>query len=291
MKNSRMTKSVICLIGLICYIFPFFKFTCGASLPGLDYLGVASQSINLNVSGVQVFASMQFISGIIRFTEIDMPVIWWVIYLVMAWVAIPFLFMAAMGVMNLLRQDKNTRVLTIIGGAINAVLIAGVLIYFTVKPGQVPIGEASVSLSFTGAWGLWMLLVVNIAMFVLGIYQKGGAVERTAETIERDMPGGGVLVGMNGSYSGSRIPIESKTELVIGRDSTSCNLIVSGSKVSRKHCAIKYDPGMQVYRVIDYSSNGTFSGDGSRLLSNQYSTLKKGSIIYLGDQSNMFQLE
>lgn len=291
MKNSRMTKPVICLIGLICYIFPFFKFTCGASVPGLDLLGGITQSISINVSGVQVFASMQYMAGIIRFTEIDMPVIWWVIYLIMTWVAVPFLFMAAMGVMNLLRQDKTTRVLTIIGGAVNAVMIAGVLIYFTVKPGQVPFGETPVSLSFTGAWGLWLLLVVNITMFVLGIYQKSEAAVKTAEAIERKTPGGGVLVGMNGSYSGSRIPIEAKSELVIGRDSTACNLIVSGSKVSRKHCAVKYDPGMQVYRVIDYSTNGTFSGDGSRLLSNQYSTLKKGSIIYLGDQSNMFQLE
>lgn len=289
MKNSRMTKPVICLIGLLFYIFPFFKFSVGASLASLDYLEMmGNQSLNLHISGVQVFSSMQLIADIIRFTEIDMPVIWWVIYLVMAWVSIPFLFMSAMGVRNLLKQDKNTRILTIIGGAINSVMIGGVLIYFTVKPGVVPLAGAEGSLSFTGDWGLWLLLIVNIAMFVLGIYQKSEAADRITE---RETPDGGVVVGMNGSYNGSRIPITLKSELVIGRDSTACNLIVSGSKISRKHCAIKYDPGMQVYRVIDYSTNGTFSGDGTRLLSNQYTTLKKGSIIYLGDQSNMFQLE
>lgn len=290
MKNPKITKAVICLVGLICYLFPFFKFTFDASI--MDGLvgdwGAVSLGLELSISGVQTFATMQYVAEIVKFTEVDLPVIWWVIYIVMAWVAIPFILMAAMGVRNLISQDKNTKVLTIIGGALNAVMIAGVLIYFTVKPGRFSL--SGTDLSFTGAWGLWLLLIVNIAMFVLGIYQS--TEKETTESLGVSAKlEQGLLVGMNGTYNGSRIPIEEKSELILGRDSTMCNLIVNGTKVSRKHCAIKYDPGMQVYRVIDYSSNGTYEADGSRLMSNKYTSLNKGSIIYLGDQSNMFRLE
>lgn len=292
MKNLKITKAVICLVGLICYMFPFFKLTFGAFDFGGIMGGIGSSSMNISISGIQTFATMQSTAGVLKYTEINVTVVWWVIYLVMAWNAIPFALMAAMGIRNLIHQDKNTRVLTIIGGAINSVLIGGVLIYFTAKPGEISLNQISdIKISFTGAWGLWLLLIVNIAMFVLGLYQNPETSQVSYRVPQKVSGGSGVLIGMNGAYSNSRIPIEERTELTLGRDSIACNLIVNGAKISRKHCGVKYDPNMQVYRVIDYSTNGTYAGDGTRLLSNQYTQLKKGSIIYLGDQSNMFQLE
>lgn len=297
MKNPKIIKPLICLFGLFCFVLPFFSMEISTTF--ISYL---PSGISIPMTGIELFALAQIclaaasssVMGALG-TAVDAAVVY--IVLLIVWLAIPFLLMGMTGIWNLLRQDRITRIVTITTSAINSVIYGATVIYLIANP----ISVSEVSLS--GSIGLWLLLVVNIVMLVLGIYQKneeagsriidsgsGVAPAPSPSPVPVSSVETGELVGINGQYSGSTIKIEAKGELVIGRDSTSCNLIVSGAKVSRRHCAVKYDPASHTYRVIDYSSNGTYTSDGKRLLANQYTSLPKGTTIYLGDQSNMFRL-
>lgn len=295
MKNPKIVKPLICLFGLFCFVLPFFSMNVNTTF--VSYL---PSGISIPMTGIELFALAQIclaaasnsIMGALG-SAVDAAVVY--IVLLIAWLAVPFLLMGMTGVWNLLRQDRITRIVTIITSAINSVIYGVTVIYLIANP----ISISDVSLS--GSVGLWLLLVVNIVMLVLGIYQKNEEagsriIDSGSNAVSAASPDlassaeTGELVGINGQYSGSSIKIEAKGELVIGRDATSCNLIVSGAKVSRRHCAVKYDPASHTYRVIDYSSNGTYTSDGKRLLANQYTSLPRGTTIYLGDQSNMFRL-
>lgn len=296
MKNPKIVKPLICLFGLFCFVLPMFSMARHGGIDTYPPVGTTAP-----LTGAEILAWAQ-----IRLTEAASNVgsvseaadtIKVYIFLVIAWLAVPFLLLGMMGIWNMLRQDRVTRIITITSSAVNGVIYGATVIYLIANP--LNINDVSLS----GNIGLWLLLVVNIVMLVLGIYQKNEEagsriIDSGSNAVPAPAPSSapassvetGELVGINGQYSGSTIKIEAKGELVIGRDSTSCNLIVSGAKVSRRHCAVKYDPASHTYRVIDYSSNGTYTSDGKRLLANQYTSLPKGTTIYLGDQSNMFRL-
>lgn len=99
----------------------------------------------------------------------------------------------------------------------------------------------------------------------------------------------GVIVGISGQYAGAKIEVDN-ISVVLGRDSNNCQLILNGPKISRKHCSISFDSVKKVYTVIDFSSNGTFLDDGTRLKSGEINELKPGSMICIDDM-NTFMLE
>lgn len=51
----------------------------------------------------------------------------------------------------------------------------------------------------------------------------------------------------------------------IGRSQENNDLILNSVKISRHHCIIDYDSKRGQYRVVDYSSNGIYLPDGTRL--------------------------
>lgn len=53
-----------------------------------------------------------------------------------------------------------------------------------------------------------------------------------------------------------------ETPFIIGRDSNQCNLLVSGSEISRKHCHISYSRGKFV--LIDHSTNGSYLSEANK---------------------------
>jgi len=95
-----------------------------------------------------------------------------------------------------------------------------------------------------------------------------------------------------GAFAGHSFPMQRNEELLIGRDSALAHVIVTGnnSKISRKHCGIRYDEQNFRYMVTDYSTNGTFLEDNRRLVANHPTPMPKGTIIYLGNRENAFQL-
>jgi hypothetical protein len=111
--------------------------------------------------------------------------------------------------------------------------------------------------------------------------------------LRNDVIGGsarGSVTGLAGMYRGATIDIMAGEELVIGRDPVLSNLVISDNadKISRKHCGIVFDGAK--YSVTDYSSNGTFKTDGTRLMANIPTTMPRGTEIILGSKQLSFRL-
>jgi pSer/pThr/pTyr-binding forkhead associated (FHA) protein len=93
-------------------------------------------------------------------------------------------------------------------------------------------------------------------------------------------------------YSGNTFNIVADEELTIGREASECNIVLdrNADKVSRKHVGILYNAMNRNYLVTDYSSNGTLTRDGSRLVRNIPTTMPPGTVICLGNNENRFML-
>jgi uncharacterized membrane protein YhaH (DUF805 family) len=104
--------------------------------------------------------------------------------------------------------------------------------------------------------------------------------------------GVGNIIGLSGMYANVNFPIENYEEIVIGRDAALSHVVIdtNAEKISRKHVSIGYDPNERMYIVTDYSSNGTYLNNGTRLTPNTAVKLTPGSVIYLAKQENSFRL-
>ncbi len=102
----------------------------------------------------------------------------------------------------------------------------------------------------------------------------------------------GALEGIRGDYASAVINMKPGEKLIIGRDPTCCNIVISSEKrdISRTHCSVKYDPYTDSFKVIDMSSNGTYV-NGTRLVRDQETQFPAGTIISLGSGENQFRLK
>ena len=96
----------------------------------------------------------------------------------------------------------------------------------------------------------------------------------------------GSLLGLSGEYKGETIDIPADEEITIGRDTSLSHVIIcEGARiVSRKHCGVRFNPSDGTYGVTDYSKNGIFRDDGSRLPPDVEVTLPGGTVIILGSR-------
>ena len=101
----------------------------------------------------------------------------------------------------------------------------------------------------------------------------------------------GAIEGIKGDYESSVINMKPGEKIIIGRDPTCCNIVISSEKrdISRSHCSVKYDPYTDSFKVIDMSSNGTFV-NGQRLPKDQETQLPAGTVLALGSGENQFRL-
>ena len=106
------------------------------------------------------------------------------------------------------------------------------------------------------------------------------------EEAEEDTMQTRALRCISGELRGSSIIMSDGDEIVIGRDPNMADLVVNDSKVSRKHCRIKYDGGSGMFYVTDYSSNGTTLGDGRKLEKNVDTLIAKGTVINLSSDTS-----
>lgn len=95
---------------------------------------------------------------------------------------------------------------------------------------------------------------------------------------------------IKGEYNGMVVTLKQTDKIVIGRDPLFANLIITSPNISRTHCTVSYDEQEKKYIVVDKSSNGTYMESGDKLLKDYPNLLPTGSIIYLGDKENVFQL-
>lgn len=100
----------------------------------------------------------------------------------------------------------------------------------------------------------------------------------------------GAMICVRGASIGSMVLLKSDRKLIIGRDPSCCNYVVSDSKVSRKHLEITYIGALNKYLVVDCSSNGTFIRNGIRLHKNQECYLPPRTELWIGSSNTVYKL-
>lgn len=100
----------------------------------------------------------------------------------------------------------------------------------------------------------------------------------------------GALVCIKGEYLGRIIRIVPEQTIIVGRDGTSADMIVNLPLVSRKHCELIYHEEENVYEVMDYSANGTFTDGDVRLEKDKSYIIRPGATLMFGDKSVVYKL-
>ncbi len=100
----------------------------------------------------------------------------------------------------------------------------------------------------------------------------------------------GAIRIQNGKYEDQLLVLQKDEILKIGRDMNQCNLVLEAPWISKEHCSIAYDADKQCYRVTDYSINGTFLENGTRLEKDQPMELTPGSVVRIGEDGIGLQL-
>ena len=118
-------------------------------------------------------------------------------------------------------------------------------------------------------------------------YSKGASgVQNNAVT--------GKITFLSGSdFDGFPISIEGNDVILIGTDSGMCSVVINASKknISRKHCGISFNSQQNCYIVTDYSTNGTFKFDGTRLTKGVAQNMPHQTIIKLAQSDVILRLE
>lgn len=101
----------------------------------------------------------------------------------------------------------------------------------------------------------------------------------------------GSLVGVKGACAGYNFDLAPGEEIIIGKDAKVSSVVIDPAykEISRKHVSIIFDPSANVYRVTDYSSNGTWA-DGQRLTRGETVNLRSGTVLKLANDKNIFRL-
>lgn len=105
--------------------------------------------------------------------------------------------------------------------------------------------------------------------------------------------GKAIITGIAGKYAGATFDISNGDAIVFGRSATGSNVVFDQfeTDISRRHCAVKYSAQTDQFIVTDYSTNGTYFEDGSRLTANQSISVMRGTVIHLGkNKKNAFRL-
>lgn len=96
--------------------------------------------------------------------------------------------------------------------------------------------------------------------------------------------GRAVLSGTPGTF-----PINPGAEILVGRDSARCQVILSEPRVSASHAAVRFDAG-QIY-VRDLGSNNGTLVNGNRIAPNVNTPVPSGSILRFGPVEFVVRLE
>ena len=78
--------------------------------------------------------------------------------------------------------------------------------------------------------------------------------------------------------------------IIIGRDyDCAIRMTVNAANISRHHCSLRYSNG-SIYLTDLGSKGGTFLSNGTRIYPQQPQPLQAGSVFYLSNAENQFQL-
>lgn len=100
----------------------------------------------------------------------------------------------------------------------------------------------------------------------------------------------GAIVFVKGKLTGAIIRIRPEREIVLGRDGSQSDIVISERKISRKHCSITYNSDTSDYTICDYSRNGLYSINGEAYPKDMPFSLPAGTEIVMGMGDNIFCL-
>lgn len=101
------------------------------------------------------------------------------------------------------------------------------------------------------------------------------------------------ITGIAGKYAGASFDVADGEEVIFGRSAAEANIVFDQyeTDISRRHCSVRYDAMSDQFVVTDYSTNGTYAGDGRMFTPKQAVSVERGTIIYLGkNRKNSFRL-
>lgn len=96
------------------------------------------------------------------------------------------------------------------------------------------------------------------------------------------VPVGKVTV-TRGEFKGAEIEVTNREEVILGRDPSVCHLVFTNTKISRKHCGVRYNPDSNTYFVKNYSLNGTTFASGQPVSSDVFVEVMPGSMIQMAE--------
>ncbi len=101
----------------------------------------------------------------------------------------------------------------------------------------------------------------------------------------------GSLIGVKGTCAGYSFDLNSGEEIIIGKDAKVSMIVIDPAykEISRKHVGVCYDITRDQYRVVDYSSNGTWA-NGIRMDRGQAVYLPHSTELKLANDKNIFLL-
>ena len=155
--------------------------------------------------------------------------------------------------------------------------------------------EQNRALVWGGAITIALLLVVGLGFVALRPPRPSdpglGGPRGTRATIDGDVSPA-VLIGQSGQFRGVMVPVPS-AGIELGREAPAHGRLAfaENSDVSRRHCAIRYDPGLRRFKVTDFgSSNGTFlMPDEKKLKAYEQVLCRPGQVLRLG-RDNLFEM-
>lgn len=237
-------------------------------------------SINLSIAGYQfIFGSgnsfVDFILNNVSKAKTEL------IILAVVFMAVPAVLTIVSAVIKYLCREKKSG--SIVPIVLEAISFVEIIIFFIVT-------------SYRPAAGMVLFLTMTVLSIVLNIItlimEKNVVEEKTEKKEQKTAKGSEMqeytLKGVSGIYAGATIKL-GEQPVWVGRDSSQCNIILNGGKVSRRHCCIWVDNSGKVM-IRDTSTNGVYFPNGDRMLSNIDTELHAGDTIFIGNSENSFQI-
>lgn len=307
-KNYSIFNFICAGISIVAYISYFFKYIGSKLLEmassffgGFDdsFGSLFDVSSYFKAAFYEEYFQDGFFNGISDLMEdifsIGSDEVLFAVLAVVAVFILPMLLLLASFIWNLVlgvRKKGNRKALAIFS-AVTAgyALIADIVVKIVVNE----MNKASdFSVLYTG-WGYYLQVLCVIALLALSIYlctrvrQDLPAAESNSE--EEIKPDDVALIGQSGEYKGAVFLINSAEKIMIGRDPSSCAIVISNNsaKVSRIHCAVSFNYEKQKYEITDFSMNGTYINN-AKIQKGVPTYTVPGSVISLGDQTNSFYL-
>lgn len=302
MKYTTKHGLITCLaIALAAMLLPWIILdlnavigAAGAGIPGLGALGTFSGSAAvLNTNGFSIWSLLQYMLSIfsdtvqVGNTVSVLPTWIWVRYFLA--VVIPaggFTLTVVCFFMAIFSKSKKGALSIAVMQAVTAIIaLTEVIVIYRFINFTVGVS----ALARMGA-GSVVYLVAGIASVIVAVLLMKNRADTETIVVKGDPSKSGIMC-LAGEYQGVSVPMEDGATITIGRDASCCNLVISGSKISRKHCQITYEKARNKYMVTDYSTNGTYIKDGTRLVKERSMELDPGTVLTLGNDANSFRLQ